>query len=250
MLLTIYLRKLRNSEFIQFVTDLFSIFNKHNTQAIGIKDQLDPIATDLESMKTVQATMKSDANDTIKSIDDRRDDCITGIRTVIDGYTYHYDPNYSEAAQLLLEKIDSFGTSIARQNYPTETVSLNGIYDSFTKDEKLKKAVSLLNITSWADQMNADNTLFNQQFLNKVDEDSKQSNDKIVELRKSVMEKYATLRTHVNSHATLNTNESYKVIVDQLNTLIETYNGIIKRRGANNKGDSANTPENTDTTKK
>jgi hypothetical protein len=56
-------------------------------------------------------------------------------------------------------------------------------------------------------------------------------------LRKSITEKYYILREHVSSHAILKTNENYKLVIDQLNSLIDKYNGIIKRRGGNNKGE-------------
>jgi hypothetical protein len=255
MILSIYLQRLRNSEFIQFFTDLISIFKKQNPEELGIKAQLDPLEKDVESIKTVQGTLKgSDISDELKGIDNRRDDCITGIRTVIEGFTYHFEQNIREAAEALLTKIDSFGSSIARQNYPTETTSLKGIIDSFTKEEKLKSALSLVNLTSWAAQMEKENNLFNQRYLDRIDETSKQSEDKITALRKSTIEKYFTLREHVSSHATLNTNENFKTIIDQLNALIDKYNGIIKRRGGNNKTDNSSntteTKENTDITRK
>jgi len=239
MILSIYFRRFRNSEFIQFFNDLFSIFLKQNTEELGIKEQLDPIVPELESIKSIHATLKgSNISDDIKVIDNRRDDCITGIRKVLEGYTFHFDQPVKDAAQSLLNTIDTFGTSIAKQNYPTETTSLKGIHDSFTKEEKLINALSLLNLTDWVGQMDKENNLFNTRYIDRIDETAKQTEDKIAELRKLVVEKYYTLRNHLTSHATLKPNENYKLVIDQLNALIEKYNGIIKRRGSNNKGDS------------
>jgi hypothetical protein len=73
-------------------------------------------------------------------------------------------------------------------------------------------------------------------------------------LHKNTIEKYFTPGEHVSSHATLNTNKNYKTIIDQLNALIDKYNGIIKRRGSNNKADNSSNnteaKENTDNTRK
>ena len=245
MFLSINLQKLRNSEFIQFFVDLLSIFLKQKPEELGIKDQLDPISPDLESIKSIHGTMKgSEISDELKTIDNRRDNCIMGIRMVLEGYTFHYDPIINEAAQVLLNKIDTFGSKIAKQNYPTETTSLKGIYESFTKEEKLINALALLNLTAWVGQMDKDNTLFNTRYLDRVDETSKQSDDKIKVLRKSVTEKYSTLRSHMTSHATLKPTENYKLVIDQTNTLIDQYNTIIKRRGGNNKGDNTDNKDN------
>ncbi len=232
------MQKLRNSEFIQFIADLLSIFQKQNTTELGIKEQIDPIIPDLESMKTIHGTMKgSDISDELKAIDDRRDDCIKGIHAVLEGFTYHFDTNIKEAAQTLLNTIDTFGASIAKQNYPTETTSLKGIIDIFNTQEKAKSAVALLNIGTWANQTEKENNLFNTRYLDRVDETAKLTDDKIKELRKSITEKYFTLRDHVTAHATLKQNENYKLIIDQLNSLIEKYNGIVKKRVGNNKTD-------------
>ena len=53
MLKSIILRKLRNSEFIQFFSNFFSILLKHRPAEIGIQEQLTPVVEDLEKIKTI-----------------------------------------------------------------------------------------------------------------------------------------------------------------------------------------------------
>jgi hypothetical protein len=242
MILSIYFKKLRNSEFIQFFTDLFSILAKFNTKEMLIQDQIEPIKPDLETVRTINATATgSDISDELDEIDNRRDKCINGIKTVVEGYTNHYDAKIREAAQLLLNKIETFGPGIAKQNYPTETTSLKGIVDAFKNEEKLKLALAFLGLTPWAEKMEEENNLFNTRYLARVDEVSKETNDKIIVLRKSINEKYYTLREHIKSHATLKTNDQYPALIDQLNALIDKYNGIVKRRSGKNKGNGGDT---------
>ncbi len=230
MLQTIKLMKLRVKEFIQFFADFTSILERNNPEALKIKEQLKPVVDELEKIKVIDGTDKgSDISEELKLIDERRDDDITGIRIVVEGYTYYYEEKTRKAAELLLNIIDNYGPSIARQNYPTETASINGIMEKFKSDDECKNALSLLNLNNWTVKLDEENTLFNQRYLDRVDEKAKQSEEKIKELRKSTTDYYYELRDHLNSHSTLNKG-SYKPVMDKLNKLIEEYNGIVNRR--------------------
>lgn len=230
MLKSIILRKLRNSEFIQFFSNFFSILLKHRPAEIGIQEQLTPVVEDLEKIKTIHGNGKgSDISKELEDIDTRRDNCITGIQTVIEGYTYHYDDEMKEAAEILLSKINNYGPSIARQNYPTETSTLNSIAAAFTGEEKYMAALLKLTLTDWVVKMEEENVYFDQRYLDRVDESSKQSDDKIKELRKSTTENYYELRDHLNAHSTLK-KEVYQTVMAELNGLIDEYNLLIKRR--------------------
>lgn len=231
MLRSIKLLRLRNSEFIQFFTDLFSIFNRHNPEELGVKNQLSPVIDELDKIKNIHGTDKgSDISDELKNIDNQRDESITGILKVVEGFMLHYDEAIREAAGLLLNKINNFGPSIARQNYPSETTSINGIIDSFNTEPKLKDALKLLKLAEWTKKLDSQNKLFSKRYIDRIDESAKQSDDKIKELRTITTENYYTLRDHLNAHATLNAAGGYIPLIDQLNELIDEYNLLINRR--------------------
>lgn len=236
MLRNLRFSRLRNSEFIQFIADLIAILLKFNPKELGIEKQLTPINTGLEKINELQGISRgSDISKELEDIDTRRDNCIDGIIAVAEAYQHHYDPEFVEAATLLLNKINNYGDAIARQNYPTETASINGISGAFSSEPLLIKALTNLHLTDWAAKLKEENDYFNQRFLDRVDETSKKSDDKTIELRKTTTDNYHTLRIHLNSHATLHP-ATFKPIVDQLNELIDKYNGIIKRRsGGKNK---------------
>ncbi len=247
MLRSIKLLCLRNSEFIQFFTDLISIFSRHNPDELGIENQLNPVADELEKMKDIHGTDRgSEISNELKILDDHRDESITGILKVVEGFMLHYDEAIREAAELLLNKIHNFGPSIARQNYPTETASINGIIDSFNTESKLKEALKLLKLVSWAKKLDSQNQLFNKRYIDRIDESAKQSDDKIKELRSTTTENYYILRDHLNAHATLNAEGGYIPLIDQLNELTDEYNLLINRRIGTN-ADDAETGTDTDT---
>ncbi len=237
MLRFVKLMKLRNREFIQFFTDLISILLRHKPEELRIRKQLEPVANEIESIKSLREQGRGNSiSDELRDIDSRRDDDITGIRTVVEGYTYHYDAETKEAAKLLLKTIDDFGPSIARQNYQGETDSLNGLINKFRNDEKCKNAVSLLHMNEWEIKMDDENKHFNTRYIDRLDENSKKIEEKTKELRATTTDYYYVLRNHLNAHATLHT-ETYKPVIDLINELIDDYNLVINRRMGGKNGE-------------
>ena len=230
MLLSIYLMRLRNSKFIQFFANLISILLKYQPKELGIEEQLQAVVEEIEKIKPLHGSDKSsEISAELKDLDDFRDDCINGIEKVLDGYTNHYDPDIKKTAELLLSKIQNYGPTIARQNYPTETASLTSITDAFISEEKFITGLAKLTLTTWVGKLKEKNDFFNQRYLDRVDESAKKNDDKIKELRQSTTTNYYELRDHLNAHYTLK-KEKFSPIMAELNVLIDEYNGIIKRR--------------------
>lgn len=234
MLQSLILLKLRNSEFIQFFADFIAIITRHNTEPLLVEEQLSPVAENLEKAKTLYRESKgNDISEELESIDDARDDCITGISGVAEGYSNHYVEATREAADLILNKIGIFGSSIARQNYPTQTATLDGIANIYNTDADVKNAATLLHLNAWFEKMESLNVFFNKRLLDRIDDKAKQSDDKLKELRNIITQHYYILRNHLNAHATLS-KDIYEPVMSQLNELIEEYNGILKRRAGKN----------------
>jgi len=230
MLQNLKFSRIRNSEFIQFIVDFIAILLKFNPKELGIEEQLNPVETELKKMEELQgANRGSDISKELGEIDTRRDNCIDGILGIAEAYLLHFNQEFREAASLIVNKINNYGTAIARQNYPTETASINGITAAFSSEPALQNALTKLHLTEWAAKLKEENDFFNQRFLDRVDETSKKSDLKTKELRKNITDNYNTLRNHLNSHSTLNAT-TFKPIMDQLNELIDKYNGMVNRR--------------------
>ena len=236
MLQTIKLMKLRIKEFTQFFMDLITIIDRYGGEKLKVATQVKPVAENTKKLKEISDEERgSEISDELKQIDDNRDEDIIGIRTVVEGYTHHYDEKIKEAAELLLKSIDHFGPSIAKQNYPTETASLSGISKKFTTDKKCIEALSVIHLNDWFLKMDKENKFFNERYIDRTDENSKKLDEKAKELRKTVTEDYYTLRNHLNAYATIE-EEAYSPVIKQINDLIVQYNDMVARRQGN-KGD-------------
>lgn len=231
MLQSIKLNHLRSGEFIQFYTDVISICDQANSEELGIKLQVDDLKKKVKTLNNGYGKERgSDITIELSEIDSRRDNCITGIRAVADAYSLHYNNDFAEAANHLITKIDSYGGRIAKQNYQAETTILNNLCDAFEQVKELKEALQKLHLSAWAKTLKQENQLFNQRFIDRINESAQQNEEKFKELRDQVNDAYRIFCNHISAHVTLKGIEGYAAIVDPLNSLIENYNLTIKRR--------------------
>jgi molybdopterin converting factor small subunit len=221
---------LRNSEFIEFFTNLIAIIFKFDPEKLGIKKRFELIEPNLKKVEELHGKLKkSKFTKEKEDLDKERDKCIKGISKIIDGYTDHYDEKIKEAAEILLAKIDTYGSSIADQNYPTETTSLTGITTAFTTEKIYIQALETLHLAEWSQLMKEKNDTFRDRYLASIEEKALVDEEKVKDLRITIGQDYGELKKHINAHLTL-TPENYQALVAEINSLLDEFNGLLNRR--------------------
>lgn len=233
MLLTIRLNHLRNAEFLQFFTDITSVCSTIDAEALGIKNQQAALQASINKLKAGFGKERGSAlTAELTDMDTLRDKAISGIKAVAEAYTNHYDPEVVKAGERLLAKINSYGKNMAKMNYQSETSALTNLNDSLTTEAVLIAAIDKLHLTDWSAYLNTVNVQFNERFMDRIDEIAAKDDATFVALRDEVCDAYQLFCTHVEAHITLKGVETYKPLIDPLNTLIEKYNLILSRRAA------------------
>jgi len=231
MFLSIYLKNLRNSEFVQFNQDLLTIISSNNPEELKINEQYTELNQLQETLTSVfKQDQGSSITEEITQIDERRDDAFTGISTLINAYTNHFDDGIKNAAKLLSKSLDSYGPGVIRLNYQAQTSTVADITSKWRTQPELATAVERINLTAWVNHMDAQNSLFNERFLARINETADNPDIKMKEIRDLMIEKYSILLKYISAYATINSNEAYNQVVSRLNTLIEQYNRLLTAR--------------------
>lgn len=234
MFLAIHYRKLRNNEFIQFIKLLNEILNSNDPEILKVKAQCDDLTA---LLATLSALFKPDLGSAItkelQEIDARRDTAMTGIEMQIKSFTYYFDAEKREAANLLDSSLTTYGSGISRMNYQAETSTIASIIQKWESDAALIAAVTTLGLTAWLAELKAANILFQERYIARLKDDADSPEEKTIELRKDIIQSYRTLLAHLQAHATLSTDNSYNAVVQQINQLIEQYNKLVAGRGTN-----------------
>ena len=234
MFLAIHYPKLRNNEFIQFIKLLSDIINSNDPEVLKVKAQYDDMGA---LLATISALFKPDLGSAItkelENIDERRDTAIIGLEMQIKSFTYYFEAEKREAAQLLSNSLTTYGSGISRMNYQAETSTITSIIQKWENDAKLTAAITLLGLTAWTGELKIANELFVERYIDRLKDDAASPEEKTVELRKEIIQSYRTLLAHLEAHATLSIDNSYNAVIQQINQLIEQYNKLVAARGTN-----------------
>lgn len=230
---SIHLPKLRNAEYLQYMKDFAGIINLNNPAALQIDAKLSAFnAKTLELENLFKKALASDQTKVIMALDERRDDAINGISFFLQGYAYHFDKTIKQNAQLLLANMAIYGSGIARQNYQSETATINNMLNDWKNKTDLQDAVNAFDLNAWVDELSDANTQFNTEYLSRTQEYGDANPDTIKSKREETNDAYYALRDRIDAlHTLVETPPSpYVTVINQLNALTEQYNVLLVNR--------------------
>lgn len=227
------LPKLRNAEYLQYVKDFAGIINLNNPEQLQIDAKLSAFTTKITELESLyKKALASEKTQTILTLDERRDDAINGIYFFLLSYTYHYDSEKQQKAQLLLDSIALYGGGIARLNYQSETATLNNLLRDWENKPALADALSYFDLSSWVSELKAANDEFNTQYLSRTQEYGDANPETLKIKREETNTAYYALRDRIDAlHLLVETPPSpYAQVINQLNALISQYNRLLVNR--------------------
>lgn len=234
---------LPNAEYLQYAKDFSGIINLNNPIQIGIDAKLTAFTNKISELELLyKKALASEKTQELLLLDERRDAAATGINYFLLSQTYHFEIVKRQNAQLLLDNMTLYGSSIARLNYQAETATLNNIIRDWENKPELIAAISTFNLTEWVDELKTANEDFNTKYLSRTQEYGDASPETIKLKREEVNVAYYALRDRIEAlHILVETSPSpYATVINQLNALTDQYNVLLFKR----KSEDPSTPEN------
>jgi hypothetical protein len=239
MINSLILQTLRNAEYIQFITDTLNIVLKNNPVALNVSAQYDALLAAKDNVeKLFKISQASLVTEELEALDKRRDDAINGISLQVQSLSYSADAVLNKHGKTLSAHLALFGTSIARENYQSETTIIRNIANDWKNKPELQEAVTALNLGSWLTELQTANNDFNAAYVKRNEELATAPTDKLKELRNTANNLYYKLRTRINSNLDINDGaEPWAATVNLLNQNISTYTLLQTRRAAGTDGE-------------
>lgn len=234
----ITLIKLRNAEFAQFVSDILEIVRRNDPAALQAQEGYDTLKAENKQLITMLKPIKgSPFTVQLEAADARRDESVSGINAVVGGYTLHYDPVIRGHAVTLQRLLDTYGgAAMARENYQSETASINSLTKDLSDKPEMVAALTALNLSAWRDEMKEANDAFNTLYLSRNEETGVSSPDTVKSKRLSMCQDWYTLRDLISAHNVINKGAvPYGTTVSQINALIDNYQALITSRKSRSK---------------
>jgi Family of unknown function (DUF6261) len=233
----------RNSEFIRYMKNVFTICSNNNPKLLKIDAQADALmaaTTPLDDLFMIDRGNLLTAE--LQAIDLRRDEAISGLRLVANAYSYHFDPAIKNAANVLAAAIDKYGAGLARLNYIAETEVIDSLIADIAADAQLAAAVTTLQLDSWITELKTANQLFDTTYINRTGSYASKPDGNLTELRLVTTKVYNELMAHITAHFTLTPSDAYTKLIGELNSLTEQYNRMVNSRGSNETVEPAAAP--------
>lgn len=231
-----YLNRYRNAEFLQYMTDVLDLLANHDLETLAIQPQHNELAPLVNKIDAVfKQSQGSGLTKDIIALDARRDSAIVGIRSIVEGYTYHFEEGTAIAANLLKDNLSTYGSNIQRLSYQEQTAVMNSIVKDWETNGELQAAVTALNLTNWLTELKAANVNFSAKYLERVGEEAVNPSANITGLREQTTVAYRQLMDHIMAHATLlGQSSTHQNIINHIDVLAGKYNQVVDNRSVTN----------------
>lgn len=217
---------LRNRELLQFLADVITACNQHSTEPMKLAAVFLAFSKKTaEFDKCFKIAPGSTITNELIKLDNRRDKCVKGIKSVLVGYRNHYQADKIKAASDLLACMNKYGKRIYSLNYEGETSSISSLINDW-KIASCVAALTLLNLLEWSSELDISNRLFNDSYMSRVDEAASLPQVKTFESRKEAVDGFLELLKQIEARAVMSEDPIYSSLINSINVLIERYNQI------------------------
>jgi len=224
-------RKLRNSEYIQFLIDFAILCEQNATIKEALAFALLPFMSKLSELKASSQTKTNALTAQLITLDDERDDLFSDFKGIIKHHRRHWTPSVSQAAIVVYDTIIKHIPNINSLNYQAETERLETLITMLNHLETEQNVLTTLKVTGWVEKLNELNTAFNSLYIERTTTDSASKKESVTNLRVESMHLYdevvSLFMSIIVYKRSINEDISdWNVVLNSINLHIEKYNDI------------------------
>ena len=237
-----YLQLLKKEEFIEYTRNIKNICIKYGIERLDIAPQITAMQDMIYRLDSVLIFDRTKAyTKELDKLNRNRNDRVNGLRFGFLMNTYHRDPEKKAASKLLLDRLDSYGTGIARMNNETESTVIHNFVDDCENTNIYKNAIALLGLGEWVAGLKADNEAYRKLYGDRIKKQSRNKKISFTKLKPQAIKIHEALSRRINAHVELYEIGKYDMLTNQLATLKGRYMQIINTRKQNYNNSKGNT---------
>jgi len=227
MITDINLRRLRNAEYLQFMTDVLRVVHTYPQNALESDEHIGTLSILVAELQIlVNNDPTSPLSNDIVGLDAARDRLITGLVKLCDAYSYGPDPDKRAAADTLNDSFAKYGAGIAYQNHQAESATITNLLAEWSTRPDLTAAAELIGAEEWVTAMHAANENFKATYLQHSHGTTVDlSADTVKDKRAETTEAWYKLRDRLDSFFTIHEGEApWSTSIAHINALVDQYN--------------------------
>lgn len=242
MIKSIYLKQLRNAEYMLFIRLFINLIEQNDPQKLKVHAQLQVIKELYDEAEILfKLPLDSKLTGELMDLDNNRDKAVGGLLQVLSGYENHFDNTYSNAARALGKNMKLYGPRIYEMNYQAESSSISGIIRDWETDSTLSTAVNVLGLGAWKMHLKDTNEKFIDLYARRLQESGAEIDDNLFNKRIEINKSYDKMGQLLVAHSIIGKTEDYQKIMNEINALVDKYNILLAGRKPEKK-DEGETP--------
>ncbi|SHI92151.1 DUF6261 family protein [Aquimarina spongiae] len=231
MFITPTFYRFRNSEFIEYLSEIQHIITINDPKTLQVVPQLIGLHDHLVRLEEVyKKQLGSSVTATHEFLDKRRDLAIIGIRIVTEGFTNHFEPAKRAAARVLLQSIDQYVDVIHQQNYYDKTNLIHKLTEDWEKITVLREGLDTLQILVWAQELKQSNISFEDLYLAHNTQFTNTSKINTIALINTAKDSFRQLINHLTAQSILEPQKIFSKVINEINMLTKKYNALVEKR--------------------
>lgn len=232
MIKAINLKTLRNGEFLQFIRDTAETLERHGIVELNLTEQHEAMLLKYEETRELYAPMRANPlTRDLRLINLRRNRAITGIRSAIKTFSYHFDAEKNAAAKRLAKHQLHYGKNIIKENVMAKTGIISLMVADWETKPVLAADLTSLGLSEWKDELKAANMVYDDIFIVRIRQKAAKNKATMKQKREETLEAYYDVREMLEAYALTNPEkEVYQSTIKNLNALIKQYNVVLHKR--------------------
>ncbi|MDR2125496.1 MAG: DUF6261 family protein [Prevotellaceae bacterium] len=221
----IKLENLRNEAHVSYNTAFGAMVDKYTPETLNINALYGEYKTAFaDEIAALDIVRKSALTDAIDQQDSIRDSIFRGMADAIKSALNHFNAEKREAARKLNVVFDNYG-NIAAKTLDQETAAITDLLRELNSPDNAA-LLTLLGLGDWAQQLDTENTKFEQMMLERYAETSQRPTVKMRDARQKTDKYLRAIFDRLEALALLNGTDGYENFIKELNALTERYKQI------------------------
>lgn len=232
MIKTFEIRRLTNPVHLQFMDYVVTLVSDKNPTTLNVKPQHDLLSQKLTELKELYKSVQAHPlSEKILEADALRDQYLSGIIRVVDGFTFHYLEATETSANSLKKNIQLYGSNITKNDLQTETAKIESLVNDWRTKPDLTASMNNLKLANWVTELESANNEFKRLYALRTEEYSQMTDETMQSKRKEVNAAYDDLCKFLNSYSVINSsNSNYEVVISGINTYVDQYTTLLKQK--------------------
>ncbi len=241
----IYLKRLWNSEYTIFVTQIIAIIGKFQPDVLHLEKVFQKLTALIPKLAMIKAQELSNAiSKKLSLLDFERDSLYKIIVSVVKALGRVNLPEFNPHVAVMKQFIKIHGEDIPDAPYNAETKRINDMMNDYNSKEDVKLAAETLPLKILFDKLFEINTTFNEEYMKRSEEEAAEEKVNTRAVREETDTALKGFYTAIDFCYTEYEELDYEPLIKELNTHISYYKTQLKARETRRKnGEDISTEE-------